>query len=143
MIFIKIKDEISPDLQRRARSLSGSGKQRLHQAMGQAVVSMGKRAFTEPGLRAQVWKARKDNQPHALLQKSTTLRKSIRVLSATSSSAVIGTDRKYAAVHQLGSRKQNIPARPYLPFYKSGAMTKRGIAGVTSALKAGLRSAGL
>lgn len=142
MSIRKIKDGISPDLKRKARSLDGGGRTKLHQAMGQTVKAMGIQAFTQPGLRAANWAAREDDKPHALLQLSTTLRKSITA-TATATNVVIGSDRPYAATHQLGSKKLNIPARPYLPFYKSGKMTKLGTVRVERALQAGLKAAGL
>lgn len=144
MSLRKIKDQISPDLLKKAKAMRPDGRKRLLSAMGQAVKSMGVRAFTQPGLRAAAWSPRKDQKKtHALLQLTTTLRKSIRVTSLTSDRVNVGSDRPYAAVHQLGSKKQNIPARPYLPFYKSGKLTKLGATGVERALKAGLKSAGL
>lgn len=144
MSIRKIKDGITPDLKRKARALDSGGRTRLLSAMGQSVVSMGKQAFTQPGLRASNWAPRKDTKKnHALLQLSTTMRKSIRVTSVTSSNVTLGSDRPYAATHQLGSKKLNIPARPYLPFYKSGKMTKLGTVRVERALKAGLKAAAL
>ncbi len=144
MSMRKIKDSITPDLKRKARSLDSAGRTRVLSAMGQAVVSTGKSAFTQPGLRAANWAPRKDpEKKHNLLQLTTTLRKSIRVTSVTSTNVHLGSDRPYAAAHQLGSKKQNIPARPYLPFYKSGKMTKLGSVRVERALKAGLKPAGL
>ena len=55
-----------------------------------------------------------------MLRKSGTLWKSIRVTDTTNSSVTVGSDRVYAAVHQLGSRKSTgrgggIPARPFFP----------------------------
>jgi len=143
MSIRKIKDGISSDLKRKARALNSGGRKRALSAMGQAIKAVAVQAFSQPGVRAATWAARKDNKPHALLQKSTTLRKSIRVISATADVVTIGSDRPYAAVHQLGSKKNHIPARPYLPFYKSGALTKVGSGRAESALRSALRAAGL
>lgn len=139
MALIKIRDGISPDL--RARAKAAGDRRPLLAAMGQAVKSLGVQAFTDPAKRAQAWAPRKDKLPHALLQKSTLLRKSVRVLGFTSETVTIGSDRPYAAIHQLGG--EHIPARPYLPFYKSGQMTALGRQRTERALVAALRSRGL
>lgn len=141
MALIKVSDGVTPDLARRARA--AADKRPLLEAMGQAVKSMAIRAFTETALRPTAWAPRKDKLRHALLQKSTLLRKSIRVISVDNNRVIIGSDRPYAAVHQLGSSKQNIPARPYLPFHQGGALTAAGGQQVRRALAAELRSRGL
>jgi phage gpG-like protein len=139
MALIKIRDGISPDLARRAGAVSD--KRPLLEAMGQAVKSLAVQAFTDPAKRAQAWAPRQDDAPHALLQKKTILRKSIRVISVTGDSVTIGSDRPYAAIHQLGG--DAIPARPYLPFYKSGQITALGRQRTERALVAALRVRGL
>lgn len=139
MALIKIRDGITPDLLRRAKA---TGDRRpLLGAMGQAVKSLGVQAFTDPAKRAQAWAPRQDNKPHALLQKSTMLRKSIRVISISGDTVIIGSDRPYAATQQLG--RGGIPARPYLPFYASGQLTPLGRQRVERALAAALRVRGL
>jgi hypothetical protein len=73
------------------------------------------------------------------------------VISATTSGVTVGSDRKYAAIHQLGGKTKahvirakngkalkipgigfrkkvnhpgsNVPARPYFPFYRDGSPT--------------------
>lgn len=141
MALLKISDGISPDLQRRAKA--ASDKRPLLGAMGQAVKSLGIQAFTDPAKRAQAWAPRQDDLPHALLQKSTLLRKSLRGDRIQGETVYIESDRPYAATHQLGSAKLNIPARPYLPFYKTGQMTALGRQRVERALVAALRVRGL
>lgn len=139
MSLIQISDAITPDLQKRARAASD---RRPHlKAMGQAVKALGIKAFTDASARAAAWVPRKDDKPHALLQKKTLLRKSIRVVSVTNERVIIGSDRPYAAIHQLGG--EHIPARPYLPFYKSGQMTPLGRQQVERALRSSLRTRGL
>lgn len=140
MPLIKISDSITPDLRQRVRATAD--RRPLLEAMGQAVKALGIQAFTSPEKRAQAWAPRKDDEPHALLQKSTMLRKSIRVIDATNDQVTIGSDRPYAAVHQLGSEKQGIPSRPYLPFYQTGQMTALGRQRVERALVAALRVRG-
>ena len=41
------------------------------------------------------------------------------VLTMTNTKMIYGTDLKYAAVHQFGSPKKNIPKRPYIGFRKN------------------------
>jgi phage gpG-like protein len=139
MSLIRINDGISPDLRRRAAAVAD--KRPLLAAMGQSIKAISIQAFTDPAKRAQYWAPRKDTKPHALLQKSTTLRKSIRVIGITNDTVTIGSDRKYAATHQLG--RGGIPARPFLPFYPSGQITVLGKVAVERALTASLRTRGL
>lgn len=139
MSFIQISNTLSPDLRRRAAAVKDARP--LLAAMGQAVKSLGIQAFTDAAKRPTQWMPRLDDKPHALLQKSTMLRKSIRVTSLTNTKVMIGSDRPYAAIHQLGG--QHIPARPYLPFYSSGEMTALGRQRTERALTAALRLRGL
>lgn len=144
----KISDGISPDLLRKARAVSGGQRRKHLQAMGRSVISLAKRAFTDAGLRPTPWVARVDSLPHALLQKSTMLRKSIRVIKTSDDRVDLGSDRKYAAIHQYGGatgrkRRSKLPARPYMPFTASNKLTPAGKRAVDRALRASLRSAGL
>lgn len=138
MALVKITDTLTPDIRRRI-SLAGD-KRPLLAAMGQAVRTLSVQAFTDPAKRPQYWAPRKDDKPHALLQKSTLLRKSIRVLGYTGQAVLIGSDRPYAATHQFG--RDAIPARPYMPFYASGQMTSLGRQRTERALVAALRARG-
>lgn len=144
-------DGLSPDLARRVRVVSD--KSRFHRAMGIALVSLTKRAFNDPSLRPGAWPALAGGGA-ARLRKSGTLAESPRVVSATSSGVTVGTDRKYAAIHQLGGKTKahvirpkfkkalktpfgvfakvnhpgsKIPARPYFPFYRDGRPTPRAV----------------
>lgn len=139
MALIEIRNEISPDLHRRAAA--AANKRPLLAAMGQAVKALGIQAFTDPGLRPAYWPPRQDTLPHALLQKSTMLRKSIRVITISGDTVIMGSDRPYAARQQLGGG--GIPARPYLPFYRTGQMTPLGRQRTDRALLAALRARGL
>lgn len=145
----QVSDMISPDLANRLKL--ASNKAGIHQAMGLAVISITKRAFNDSSLRAAPWPNLSNGLP-ARLRKSGTLAKSVRVVSSTDSAVVVGSDRKYAAIHQLGGttpahvilprngkalfwpgaahpvKKVNhpgskIPARPYFPFYRNGQPT--------------------
>jgi phage gpG-like protein len=67
--------------------------------------------------------------------------RSIRVISISNDTVTIGSDKPYAAIHQLGG--DDIPARPYLPFYAGGQLTPLGRQRVERALAAALRVRGL
>ncbi len=143
----KIRDGISPALIKKAKAAGPSASQRHLKAMGRAVISVSKRAFTDSSLRPTAWVPRLDSLPHVLLQKSTMLRKSIRVISVSNGKVVVGSDRKYAVIHQLGGkagrkRSAKIPARPYMPF-KQSRLSPAGKRAVERALVASLRSSGL
>lgn len=139
MALTKIRDTISPDLRRRAQA---AADKRPHlTAMATAVVGLGKQAFSDASKRPQAWAPRQDSKPHPLLMLSGTLETSLRQLSLSANQVTIGSDRPYAATHQLG--RDAIPARPYLPFYKSGQMTALGRERVERALRASLRAGGL
>lgn len=143
MKLIQLRDTLTPDLRRKA--LAVKNRKPLLQAMGQSVKSLAIRAFTDSALRPSTWAPRKvePKDGHLLLQQSTLLRKSINVTSTTNERVVIGSDRPYAAAHQLGSTTNNLPARPFLPFTADGALTPRGATNVTAALKAALKRVGL
>jgi phage gpG-like protein len=154
-----IKDDITSDIKKISTNLN-TNKQ-LMQNVGEAVVSQSKRAFTKSSYRPSTWaplapstlKSRKSagikgTKP---LIATGTLSASISIIKADAKSVVVGSDRKYAAIHQLGgnikkrkpkganavkrilkllARKVkgqgsiNIPARPYMPFDTNGAPTK-------------------
>lgn len=149
--FIIASDTLSSDLRRKLDAVKS--KRPIHQAMGMAINAIAKRSFNDPGLRASPWKAKVDGTP-ATLRKSGTLAKSLRVGSATESGVTVGSDRHYAAIHQLGGntpphvirpktkkalktpygvfKKVNhpgskIPARPFFPFDRSGRPTANAL----------------
>lgn len=143
---------LTPDLQARLRRITGGGRAQLLQQIGLSIVSITKRTFrTDVGLRAAPWARKKDGTP-SYLQDTMSLRNSIRIVRVDARGVVVGTDRPYGAIHQLGGttpphiirpiRKKalkfggkfvkrvnhpgsRIPARPYLPFYKDGTLTVR------------------
>jgi phage gpG-like protein len=160
-------DTLTADLQRRAAALSGAGKTRLLRQMGETVVSVAKRSFTDASYRATAWAAKKDGSA-ATLQRSTTLKRSVRA-SLSGGAVVISSDRLYAAIHQLGGRtkahvikprfgkalafgggvfaKVNhpgsvIPARPFLPFHRDGSLTARADRNVRALLQRAVEEAG-
>ena len=139
MSLIKIKDTLTPDLRKRAAA--AADKRPLLLAMGTAVVGLGKDAFTDAQKRPAYWDPRKDDKPHPLLLESGTLEASLRGDRIQGDTVFISSSTPYAATHQLG--RDHIPARPFLPFHKSGEMTALGRTKVQSALTAALRVRGL
>lgn len=139
----KIRDGITPSLRSKLRAVSD--RRPLLSIMGQAVKSLSQRAFTQAEFRPFTWAPRKvePKDGHPILQESTLLRKGINVLSVSNRDVVIGSDRPYAAAHQLGAPSKNLPPRPYMPFTPDGKLTPAGQRNVNSALSAGLRKRGL
>lgn len=149
----KVSDTLTPDLRRLYKN--ASDKSGIHSAMGLAIVGITKRAFNDASLRPRSWSPKSDGSP-ARLRKSGTLAKSIRVTASGASGFTVGTDRPYGAIHQLGGQTaahtilpkngqalnwpgaahpvakvehpgSKIPARPYLPFSRSGQPTRRAV----------------
>lgn len=75
----------------------------LLEAGAQAVLSLAQGAFNNPALRPAAWPVRKRGS-NPLLKKLGTLFQSIRVVSVSNKSAIVGTDRAYANCHQFGTR---------------------------------------
>jgi phage gpG-like protein len=134
-------DGITPDLRQRAARLANKRPALL--AMGQAVVSLAKRAFSDPGVRPATWKARKREYSHAILRRSGDLWKSIHSEVVGADAVDVGSPKIYAAVHQFGSKKKSgrgsgIPPRPYFPIVgkpKQARFTQRANAAVAGALR--------
>lgn len=140
----KIKDTLSPDLHRLYKK--SQDKKPFHEAMGLAVESIAKRSFNQASLRIKPWPNLASGKA-ARLRKSGTLAKSVRSV-VTEQGVAIGSDRKYAAIHQLGGKTKphiirpkhgkalaipglgffakvnhpgsKIPARPFIPIGKNG-----------------------
>lgn len=94
---------------------------RALKAIGQAVASRATLAFRTSSMRPSPWaprKASKRDDGHPLLIRSGALRQSIRWRMDGDSAVVVGSDRKYAPYHQLGTKR--MPARPFFPFDRSG-----------------------
>lgn len=140
-VTLTINDGITPKLRELLARADGPKKTRVLEAMGMAAKFWAVEAFTDASKRPASWPAKRDGQ-QSTLQKSGVLRRSLRV-EATDKSVTIGTDRKYALIHQLGGeikpktakalkfqsggkwftvKKVNIPARPYLPVRSSGLL---------------------
>lgn len=155
-------DTLTPDLKRRLARVTGEGRTQLLQQVGLTIVSITKRTFrTDVGLRAAPWAKKKDGTP-SYLQDTMSLRNSVRIVSIDSRGLIVGTDRPYGAIHQLGGttkarvirpvRKKvlkfgnrfakfvrhpgsRIPARPYFPFNKDGTLTAKASRNVVSLIK--------
>ncbi|MES2707135.1 MAG: phage virion morphogenesis protein [Verrucomicrobiota bacterium] len=156
----QLGNTFSPDLQKKVLAITGAGRTALLQKIGLSLVSISKRSFaTDRGLRPLPWHL-KTNGMATDLQKSTALRQSVRVVGA--GGVTIGSDRLYAAIHQLGgktpphiirpknkkalkfggtfAKKVNhpgsrIPSRPYMPFYRDGSITERAARNVESLIR--------
>lgn len=75
----------------------------------------------------------------AILQDSGDLRDSIEAHYPSPASIIIGSPKKYAAIHQFGgmagrNRKVRIPARPFLPVDKDGNLSPEAERGVLAAI---------
>lgn len=149
--FRATKDTITPDLKKRLAALGPANRAWILRGMAESLVQMTKSAFYSPALRPTPWAAKADGSV-ATLRRDQVLRRSPRVVAVDSKRAIIGSDRRYAAIHQLGGKTpahvikprnkkalfwpgaghpvgavkhpgSKIPARPFFPFYASGAAT--------------------
>ena len=121
-IKVRLTDTITPDAEKRMHA--AQNLRPVLNALGVGLVGLTKRAFNDAALRALPWPPKKDGSP-ATLKKSTLLWRSVRVTAATNDHVTVGSDRPYAAIHQLGKpfpwrRGQKkggaFPARPFFPF---------------------------
>lgn len=151
--FRSVSNTLSPALASLYKAVSD--KRGLHAAIGLGLASLGKRAFNDASLRPAPWASKANGQP-SRLRDTGTLAKSIRLTTATNRGLTVGSDRDYAAIHQLGGKTaphkirpkngkalfwpgaahpvafvnhpgSTMPARPYLPFDKSGRLTPQGV----------------
>lgn len=161
-ITVTTRDTITPDLLDRYRA--SQDKIGIHTVLAMQLQIISKRAFTDSALRPAAWPNKADGSA-ATLRKSGTLAKSIRAI-ATATAATITTDRKYAAIHQLGGRTSphvirplsgkalktpfgffakvkhpgsKIPARPFMPFRPDGRPTPLVMQKIDDVLRAKLR----
>jgi phage gpG-like protein len=107
------KNTISPDLAARLKRVRAKGP--LLKAVSDTLAETAKGAFNNPGLRPTSWPNKKDGSV-ATLRLNQLLARSPRTVGVTPRKAILGSDRKYAAVHQFGSAKKGIPARRFMPF---------------------------
>jgi phage gpG-like protein len=120
---LSIRDTLTPGLKKLAGMIAD--KKPILEAVGLQLVSITRRSFNEPALRAAPWaplkaatlKAKlKAGKSSAILKRDIVLARSWRVSSLTNSTVTVSTDRPYAVHHQFGAPKAGIPARPMLPF---------------------------
>lgn len=131
--LIKLKDTLTPDLRRKAQAVAN--KKPLLTAMGVRVRDMARLSFVDASFRPARWVARKDkSKNHPLLQLKRDLEPSLRVTHVGTDHVEVGSKTPYAAVHQLGSKKKNIPARPFFPF-KNKKLTAKGDKAVTRVIR--------
>ncbi len=106
--FRVAKDSLTPDLRRMMKAVRD--RDRLHRAIGLGLASLAKRAFRDPAMRPSRWAPKKDGSP-ATLRRSGTLAKGIAG-GGNAARAWAGSDRRYAAIHQLGGRTRPHVIRP-------------------------------
>jgi phage gpG-like protein len=143
IVVTKVQDLITPSIARNLRALQNPTP--ALKALGTVLVSMTTRAFNDPGLRPSAWaplspktlKRRKaTGRGSAPLKLTGTLARSPRITGLTGRTVTIGSDRPYAAHHQLGSRDgKRPPARPFFPFTKDGRPTPRARSSALAVLK--------
>ena len=92
--------------------LKSAVRRSLLEAMGQHMVESATRAFSMAALRPAPWAPRRGVEKHPLLRKTGTLWRSLRVVQATELSVTVGSDRRYAAIHQLGGQVPAMVIRP-------------------------------
>ena len=124
MAVVVIKDQVTAVLD--AMGAKRGQHKTIAEAMGLALVSLTLRSFNEPAVRAAPWaelkestiaRKLKEGTSTAILKRHGLLWRSWRVTELAASHVRVGTDRRYAAVHQWGSKDERIPARPMLPLY--------------------------
>jgi phage gpG-like protein len=145
------RDDVSPSLGKLDAALHALGP--ILEAVGLEVVSIAQRTFSDASLRVSPWAAKRDGSPATLI-KSGVLRQSIRITQIGGTTVTVGSDRIYAAIHQVGgtilpksgkslvfksggvtffAKKVTIPPRPFFPIDKAGnlsSLAQRKIAGV-------------
>lgn len=143
--FTKVKDTLGPDLRKKIKAMQNP--QRALNAMGTALVSLAKRSFNEPGVRALPWaplapgtikQKQKQGRSEGILKRTGALFRSPRVVSVTGNTVTVGSDRPYAKYHQLGTSK--MPARPIFPVTPDGKLTPLATKTVKAAALAGLKA---
>jgi phage gpG-like protein len=150
------KDEITPDLRRKLRAVSSPGTVLL--AAGTEIVSITKRSFRDPSLRQHPWPAKKTGEPSNLIAKGMLV-SSIRVVNYDDKQVTTGSDRKYAAIHQLGgvikakgkplvfriggklifANKVTMPPRPFFPFTREGRLASFAVPKVIAVMDKAMR----
>lgn len=136
-------DTLTPDLRKKIRAVQDPTP--IWRAVGTQLVSYTRRSFRDSSLRISTWAPRKSGQPSNLIFKGVLI-SSIRITAVNKSGVTTGSDRKYAAIHQLGgviqakpgkplvfkiggktifAKKVTMPARPYFPFLPDGSLAPK------------------
>jgi len=126
-----IRDEISPELQRIARELSGAGRRRVLQVLGAGLVNLTQQAFKDASLRPLPWpplKYRKEFNAAGKrigipLVKTGQLMRGIHISELTEDHVTVQPTVPYAIYHQLGAPKAHIPPRPFFPVTENQQFT--------------------
>lgn len=134
-----VRDTATADLRAALRAVKDP--RRMWKAVGVGVVSMTKRAFNEASLRPEAWLEKKSGSD-ATLKDTSTLWRSVRVVKATGSGVIVGSDRAYAAIHQQGGETRPMPRRPFFPFQKSGQPTQAGDKVISETIKQYIKARG-
>ena len=100
-------NSVSPDMAKRLSKVID--RRPILTAMAETAVQTTKQAFYNPTLRPLPWPDKADGTP-ATLRWKQMLRRSPATKSVSNTAVIIGSDRKYAAIHQLCG-KVTIPAR--------------------------------
>lgn len=135
------RDEVSPAFAKLDTALHRLGP--ILEAAGLEIVSLTQQAFHDSSVRVAPWAPKRDNSPATLIQ-SGVLRQSIRITNIGGTTVTVGSDRVYAAIHQLGGtieappgrklkfsvggvtyfvQRVTIPPRPFFPIDKSGNLS--------------------
>ena len=151
------RDDVTPDL--RAKLAAARSPEPVWRAAATQIVSITKRSFREPSMRIAPWAGKRSGEASNLIAKGTLL-SSIRVASVTKDGATVASDRKYAAIHQVGGiiRPKNkpalvfqsggktwrvksvkIPARPFFPFTANGELAAKHVPRVQAIIDTAMR----
>lgn len=134
MSFKITHDSLTPKLREMAARCIY--KKPILEAMGNALVSITVRAFTNESLRASSW-AEVQKKVGSPLYKSGAMKHSIRIVEANNEHVLVGTDRFYAKFHQFGTKK--MPARPFFPFDANGKLIPPALRNVQISAAAAMR----
>lgn len=151
-------DEVSPGLRKIRGALNRLRP--ILEAAGLEVVSISQRTFSDASLRVTPWAHKRDGSPATLIQ-SGVLKQSIRITSIGGTTVAVGSDRIYAAIHQLGgtivpkdgnkrlvfksggvtyfAKKVTIPPRPFFPIDKSGNLSSTAQRKIAAVLEKALK----
>lgn len=133
------RDDVTKDLQRLMGKVKNATP--LLRAIGVGLVGVTKSTFNDASLRPLAWAPKKDGSKATLKSREATLWRSIRVQSVGTRNVVIGSDRPYAAIHQLGGKTRPMPQRPYFPVH-NGQITQAGQTCMADVIEAYLKVRG-